>query len=1049
MTSKYRSLEELRTVRRSYIESARSNNFEDGLRSLLADLYPDNAHFIYELLQNAEDANAHSVQFDLAPDKLTVLHDGTRLFGLADVESITGIGQSTKKDDETQIGKFGVGFKAVFAYTNRPEVRSGEFAFAIEDLFVPEELPAQSPDELTVFVFPFDRAEKSPERAFQEIERGLLELNEATVLFLNHVRDISFTIAGGKRGQVVRHDDVGQRIRIGLTVEDETSESSWLRLVGSVGEGKGVPKDTQVAAAFSLATPAGRPQGVSRQRVVPLDRGETCIYFPAAKESSGLRFHIHAPFASTVARDSVRDTSENSELLLAVADLIAEQLLAFRDDGYIDDGLLAALPNADDVLSAPYAAMRDRILDQFRRSDITPVFGGRGFARSESLWTSPVEFRRFLDPEDLPTLLALQGRTSIETAQWIAPREGRAGRFLQSLEVLEFGWDEFDEILGSVDHVPEWLEETDREVAENRIVRWAGWLGAKAEDKLSAVYEMIGLGRQNKNLWQNLRSVPLIRIWGDADLVTGPSAYLPETPEDRTAGRVPPALAFFPDEEATPKKSHLEAFYEGAGVKRWDIRAQIDLRLRPYRQHSWPELQAHLDDIGAFAKYAAERPTDVALFKGIHFLQVDSPDPEDTLWATPADAFLDDPFLSTGLTSLHALRRSQDEPRTMHPIADVYVELGDDFVDFAVKVGCQIKLAIVPSRVQDNPAFQWSWARGRESAYTVARDWDIPDFDRAVETGNHTLLGALWQIACEAPGARATAMFQQNRSSIAHPLPSSIAQRMKESKWILDIDGEVRTSSGMTLARLPAGWPHPAPDSLASRIEFGSDASALEEEAGTRLQEASHLGVPIDLVDRYKALGPDGQARVLEFMAAEIEGEGLFPESASADPVRRAAVVAGDAKDALEWQTETRERQVTLDSDVRENGRTYLRELYTDSNGDMWCQACQSRMPFKVKGSWFFVAVQCVRSRQYQHPQNALALCPLCAARYKYVRNTSDDQLLAAIDILKVDADQGTVALPVSLDGRRVELLLVGKHAIDLKAAFAVAGQGRDQAAEA
>jgi hypothetical protein len=38
--------------------AARDNGFEEGLRRLLADLYPDNAHFIYEFLQNAEDAGA-------------------------------------------------------------------------------------------------------------------------------------------------------------------------------------------------------------------------------------------------------------------------------------------------------------------------------------------------------------------------------------------------------------------------------------------------------------------------------------------------------------------------------------------------------------------------------------------------------------------------------------------------------------------------------------------------------------------------------------------------------------------------------------------------------------------------------------------------------------------------------------------------------------------------------------------------------------------------------------------------------------------------------
>lgn len=118
--------------------SQQENNFEEGIKRLLTDLYPDNAHFIYELLQNAEDPRASIVRFTLTGDAVEFEHDGERLFDLRDVESITSIGASTKRDDPTSIGKFGVGFKAVFAYTHTPEIHSGEFHFRIRDLVLPE-----------------------------------------------------------------------------------------------------------------------------------------------------------------------------------------------------------------------------------------------------------------------------------------------------------------------------------------------------------------------------------------------------------------------------------------------------------------------------------------------------------------------------------------------------------------------------------------------------------------------------------------------------------------------------------------------------------------------------------------------------------------------------------------------------------------------------------------------------------------------------------------------------------------------------------------------
>lgn len=131
------TIESLAQKRQRWIDVNRENNFEEGIKRLLTELYPDNAHFIYELLQNAEDPCASVVRFTLSNEEIEFEHNGERLFDLKDVESITSIGASTKRDDPTSIGKFGVGFKAVFAYTSTPEIHSGDFHFRIQDLVVP------------------------------------------------------------------------------------------------------------------------------------------------------------------------------------------------------------------------------------------------------------------------------------------------------------------------------------------------------------------------------------------------------------------------------------------------------------------------------------------------------------------------------------------------------------------------------------------------------------------------------------------------------------------------------------------------------------------------------------------------------------------------------------------------------------------------------------------------------------------------------------------------------------------------------------------------
>ena len=157
---------------------------------LAARLYDDRTHFIFELLQNAEDAlgrrgvwlGPRKVAFNLNPTRLMLSHFG-KPFDEADVRSVCDIAESTK--NESSIGRFGLGFKSVYTVTDLPEIHSGDEDFAIQDYVFPKrtDRSAREADE-TQIILPLKSEDVT---ASQDITLGFRHLGPCALLFLRHI----------------------------------------------------------------------------------------------------------------------------------------------------------------------------------------------------------------------------------------------------------------------------------------------------------------------------------------------------------------------------------------------------------------------------------------------------------------------------------------------------------------------------------------------------------------------------------------------------------------------------------------------------------------------------------------------------------------------------------------------------------------------------------------------------------------------------------------------------------------------------------------------
>lgn len=96
------------------------------------DINTDSQRFIYELLQNADDASNQTdmldAQIDFVGDYVIISHKGEP-FTEIDIESISSVGDGTKIEDITKTGFKGIGFKSVFSHSNYVIIKSKNFCF--------------------------------------------------------------------------------------------------------------------------------------------------------------------------------------------------------------------------------------------------------------------------------------------------------------------------------------------------------------------------------------------------------------------------------------------------------------------------------------------------------------------------------------------------------------------------------------------------------------------------------------------------------------------------------------------------------------------------------------------------------------------------------------------------------------------------------------------------------------------------------------------------------------------------------------------------------
>ena len=138
-------VESLFKRRSDYKDPDQAETVSNLLDTVSSDIYSESQRFVFELIQNADDAaidDQNEVNFSFFNGCLIISHNG-HPFSEEDINSLTSAGSSTKKNDATKTGYKGIGFKSVFGKSERVTIFSDGYQFRFDKKEFDKILPWQ------------------------------------------------------------------------------------------------------------------------------------------------------------------------------------------------------------------------------------------------------------------------------------------------------------------------------------------------------------------------------------------------------------------------------------------------------------------------------------------------------------------------------------------------------------------------------------------------------------------------------------------------------------------------------------------------------------------------------------------------------------------------------------------------------------------------------------------------------------------------------------------------------------------------------------------
>ena len=1045
--------EHIQRVREDFREGSKrlKDSSNNSIKTLADDLYNKHTHFIFELIQNAQDNTYEKqgiyppyISFRLTKSDPThtpgsngalIIQNNEIGFQRDNVDAICAVGETTKKKEHGYIGEKGIGFKSVFRVTGNPHIFSNGYYFCLPEYdaetglgyIVPRWIDSP-PEDLnlseTHIILPLTK----PDFGYEKIEQMLQDIEPETILFLSKLEEIQIETDTGDNLTILKDSTAMPEVAIvvegrkkGLTFSNSDNFLVCTKLfdrpIEIHHEKRNGIEDREVSVAF------------------PLDEKSTAIgkifaYLPV-RSDTGFPFLINTDFILPSSREDIQDVPWNYWLMDCVASLVTSELLPLlKEKQLLGVNFLEVLANRLNNLvydedSLFYSIFRE-FCEALKNEALLPTSDGEFVSARNAALTRSDAVRNLITPAQLRILLHSNADRNVQrkwlSAEITLDRTPYLRRYLM-------------EVLG--------IEEVTPDMFARRLTK--EFLAGRTDEWLVQFYQFLS---EQPALWRSngsvLRSKPILRLQDGTHVNPSqegavPNAYLSLAKSTDTS------LPIVRWEISQDKGAYR--FLKTLGVQECDIVAEVIEKVLPRYKHriSPASIDEHLQDFDkiqrAYNTDSREKKEHLkTMLQEASFIRAEKPDKDGNVYLEPKFLYFGDDTLRLYFANNPSCA----------------------FVDLAVYPPSAkllfADLGILDSVRIQRKATDWQGyvtivnQHGNHKRGVDGFDPSIivdglehalnnPTLEKSSFIWNHL---AIPNVDCIKGFVEKSTTQNYGNSLSEEDISYFFGRLLTDTAWLPDVNGSMHKPVEITLDDLPASFRKD--ERLARQLgmpiskiqmvdivapDLGVSSDILNGIVHASPETIQQIASLLQLGPDFDHLPPSPSSHFDPLLSSQVPD---FPISSVLSHARRKERILADLKEAPDQEYVEKVRSVrTTRSEI--DPKTWLSAEYMNDDGQIICQICQEEMPFKYRGNYYFDAVEMLKeyfTKEYE--AQFLALCPECSPKYRTFVKQVPEAMNALKKQLMDSDDAGDFEVPLKFGDTDTSLRFVERHWLNIKA---------------